>query len=106
MATSWLDTPLPLLDKKVWVAGHKGMVGAALTRRLEKENCHLLTCDIDLRNQAQTLQWLYVNKPDIVIIAAAKVGGILANSRKPAEFLYDNLMIAANIIHAAHLTDI
>ena len=82
------------------------MVGSALSRRLESEDCTLLTTDFDLRNQAETLRWMHKNKPDMVIIAAAKVGGILANSQKPAEFLYDNLMIETNIIHAAHLTNV
>ncbi len=82
------------------------MVGSALLRRLEGENCQILTTDFDLRNQADTLRWMHKNKPDMVIIAAAKVGGILANSQQPAEFLYDNLMIETNIIHAAHLTNV
>ncbi|MBO6609850.1 MAG: GDP-L-fucose synthase [Altererythrobacter sp.] len=90
--------------KKVYVAGHKGMVGSALLRRLENEGCTLLTSDrsTDLRDQVAVNSWYSANSPDIVIVAAAKVGGILANDSYPADFLYDNLMIEANLIHAAH----
>lgn len=94
-----------LEGKRVWVAGHRGMVGSALVRRLERENCHLLTAtreQADLKNQASTLAWMESQKPEAIFLAAAKVGGILANETYPAEFLYDNLMIEANIIHAAH----
>lgn len=94
-----------LNGKKIWVAGHRGMVGAALVRRLAVEECDILTADrgtVDLVGQDRTAAWLMETKPDAVIIAAAKVGGILANDRNPVEFLYDNLMIEANIIHAAH----
>jgi GDP-L-fucose synthase len=91
--------------KRVWVAGHGGMVGSAIVRRLASEGCTVLTAsreDADLRDQAATLAWIDRNKPDAVFLAAAKVGGILANDRFPADFLYDNLMIEANIIHGAH----
>ncbi|MBO6944606.1 MAG: GDP-L-fucose synthase [Altererythrobacter sp.] len=90
--------------KKVYVAGHKGMVGSALLRRLENEGCTILTSDrsTDLRDQVAVKSWYSANSPDIVIVAAAKVGGILANDSYPADFLYDNLMIEANLIHAAH----
>jgi GDP-L-fucose synthase len=94
----------PLKRKRVWIAGHSGMVGSALTRRLAGEGCQLLTVDrrqLDLRDQAATHRWLADNRPEAVIISAATVGGILANDSRPAEFLYDNLAIAANIIHAA-----
>jgi GDP-L-fucose synthase len=94
-----------LSGKRVWVAGHRGMVGSAIVRRLASEGCEVLTAsrqDADLRNQAETLAWIEKNRPDAVFLAAAKVGGILANDTYPADFLYDNLMIEANIIHGAH----
>lgn len=94
-----------LEGKRVWVAGHNGMVGSALTRRLAGENCEVLTVDrkaVDLRRQAETEQWIEAKRPDAVFLAAAKVGGILANSTYPADFLYDNLMIQANVLEAAH----
>ncbi len=89
--------------KRVYVAGHKGMVGSAIVRRLERENCEVLTSDrsIDLREQAAVREWFEANRPEAVILAAAKVGGILANDSFPAQFLYDNLMIEANVIEAA-----
>ena len=94
-----------LSGKKVWVAGHSGMVGSALVRRLEFENCELLMAsraELDLCDQAAVRRWMGQHKPDLVFLAAARVGGILANSTYKAEFLYDNLMIAANVIHAAY----
>lgn len=94
-----------LSGKRVWVAGHRGMVGSAIVRRLAGEGCEVLTAsrqDADLRNQAETTAWIEKNRPDAVFLAAAKVGGILANDTYPADFLYDNLMIEANIIHGAH----
>ena len=95
-----------LEGKRVWVAGHRGMVGSALVRRLEKENpaeiLKVTRHEVDLINQASTTQWVDQAKPDAVFIPAAKVGGILANETYPADFLYDNLMIAANIIKACH----
>ena len=90
--------------KRVWVAGHRGMVGSAIVRRLAGENCQILTADratVDLRNQTQVRSWVGENAPDVVFLAAAKVGGILANDSLPADFLYDNLMIEANIIHSS-----
>ncbi len=93
-----------LKGKKVWVAGHRGMVGAALMRRLASEDCELLTVTrdtVDLRRQAEVEGWLAEHRPEAVFIPAARVGGILANDSFPAEFLYDNLMIEANIINAA-----
>lgn len=81
------------------------MVGSALLRRLRSENCAVLTVDrseVDLRCQAQVRDWVTANRPDAIFLAAARVGGIMANSSWPADFLYDNLMIEANIIHAAH----
>jgi GDP-L-fucose synthase len=96
--------PFELRGKRVWVAGHRGMVGSALVRRLCSEDCTLVTADrneCDLKCQDQVEAWLAKARPDVAIIAAAKVGGILANDREPAAFLYDNLMIEANAIHGA-----
>ena len=94
-----------LEGKKVYVAGHRGMVGSAIVRRLAAERCQILTADrseADLRDPTQVRNWMARHRPDLVFVAAAKVGGILANDSFPADFLYDNLMIAANVIHAAH----
>jgi len=94
-----------LKGKRVWVAGHRGMVGSAIARRLTEEDCETLTVErttVDLRSQGQTMSWVLAAKPDAVFLAAAKVGGILANSTYPADFLYDNLMIQANVIEASH----
>lgn len=94
-----------LTGKRVWVAGHTGMVGAAIVRRLARENCTVLTASrntLDLRNQEAVNAWVAANTPDCVFIAAATVGGIYANASRPAEFLYDNTAIALNILHAAH----
>jgi GDP-L-fucose synthase len=94
----------PLEGKRVWVAGHNGMVGSALVRRLAQTDVKLLTADratLDLRDQTAVNSWVRQNLPDAVFIAAATVGGIEANQSRPAEFLFDNLMIAANVIHAA-----
>lgn len=98
-----------LTGKRIFVAGHRGMVGAALLRRLKGEGCRLLTVDrmqLDLRRQADVEAWMRVAKPDLVFIAAAKVGGIHANDRYPADFIYDNLMIETNIVHAAYLAGV
>lgn len=94
--------------KRVWVAGHGGMVGQALLRRLEREPCTVLTAprSVDLRDQGTVHEWFAANRPDAVILAAARVGGIMANAERPAEFLYDNIAIATNVIHAAHLHDV
>lgn len=96
--------PYDLAGKRVYVAGHKGMVGSAIVRRLQHEKCEILTSErsTDLREQGAVREWFGANKPDAVIVAAAKVGGILANDTYPAEFLYDNLMIEANLIEAAY----
>jgi GDP-L-fucose synthase len=99
-------TPFDLKGKRVFVAGHRGMVGSALVRRLASENVKLLTAshgELDLGNQAAVFDWFSKNRPDAVFMAAAKVGGIVANNTLRAEFIYDNLIIAANVIHAAHL---
>jgi GDP-L-fucose synthase len=101
--------PFVLAGKRVFVAGHRGMVGAALLRRLAKEGCEILTAgraEVDLRRQAETDDWFAQVRPNAVFVAAATVGGILANDSRPAEFLYDNLMIAGNVIEAAHRTGV
>lgn len=98
-------TAYDLRGKRVYVAGHRGMVGSAIVRRLVSEDCEILTADrseLDLTDQSAVREWMADAKPDTVFLAAAKVGGILANDRYPADFLYDNLMIEANVIEAAH----
>jgi GDP-L-fucose synthase len=93
-----------LKGKRVWVAGHRGMVGSAIVRRLAAEDCEILTAsrsEVDLKNQAEVAAWMDQAKPEAVFLAAAKVGGILANETFPADFLYDNLMIEANVIHSS-----
>jgi GDP-L-fucose synthase len=99
-------TPFDLKGKTVFVAGHGGMVGAALVRRLAQERVELLTLkrsEVDLRDQAAVNGWFADRRPQVVFLAAAKVGGIVANNALRGEFLYDNLIIAANVIHAAHV---
>lgn len=94
-----------LRGRRVFVAGHRGMVGSACARRLEREGCTILTVGrdrLDLTRQAAVEAWMEEARPEVVVVAAAKVGGILANDTYPAEFLYENLMIEANLIHAAH----
>jgi GDP-L-fucose synthase len=91
--------------QRVWVAGHKGMVGSALVRQLKGRGDDVLEVDrsvVDLRNQLAVEVWLKQNKPDAILFAAAKVGGISANDSFPADFIYDNLAIETNIIHSAH----
>jgi GDP-L-fucose synthase len=93
-----------LSGKTVWVAGHNGMVGSAVIRRLASEGVTIVTADrktVDLRRQVEVERFLDTHRPDVVVMAAAKVGGILANSSFPADFLYDNLMIEANIMQAS-----
>jgi GDP-L-fucose synthase len=105
MTTSNTSSTFDLKDRKVFVAGHRGMVGSALARRLKNENAVVQTttrAETNLVDQLAVNQWFARSKPDVVFLAAAKVGGILANATYPAEFLYENLMIEANIIHAAH----
>jgi GDP-L-fucose synthase len=96
--------PFLLAGQRVFVAGHRGMVGSALVRRLADTNCEIITVehrDVDLRHQAETENWLAQARPNVVFVAAATVGGILANDTRPGEFLYDNLMIAANLIEGS-----
>ncbi|MDX3925101.1 MAG: GDP-L-fucose synthase [Shinella sp.] len=98
-----------LAGKRVFVAGHRGMVGAALMRRLISEDCEILTAthsELDLTRQADVESWMEKNRPDAVFLAAAKVGGILANQTYPADFLYENLILEANVIHAAHVAGV
>jgi GDP-L-fucose synthase len=98
-----LKEPFRLAGLRVWVAGHRGMVGQALVRRLAQEDCEIVTADrqtLDLRRQHETEEWMAANRPDVVFLAAATVGGIYANDTRPAEFLYDNLLIEANVIDA------
>ncbi|MDP6352591.1 MAG: GDP-L-fucose synthase [Alphaproteobacteria bacterium] len=98
------DPRFELEGRRVWVAGHRGMVGGALLARLADERCEILTVDrgdLDLRRQAAVEDWIGAARPHAVFVAAATVGGILANDSRPAEFLYDNLVIETNIIEAA-----
>jgi len=98
-----------LNGKKVFVAGHRGLVGSAIVRRLAGEDCEVLTAgreEMDLCDQRQVREWFAAHRPDAVILAAAKVGGIHANNTQPADFIYDNLMIEANVIEAAHRNDV
>jgi len=93
-----------LRGKRVYVAGHSGLAGSAILRRLASEGCELLTADraaLDLRNQEQTENWIAQARPDVIFLAAARVGGIYANDTVPAEFLADNLAIALNVMRAA-----
>lgn len=99
------DVVYPLKGRRIWIAGHRGMVGSALKRRLAREDCEVVTVDratLDLTRQREVEAWLASVRPDAIVLAAAKVGGILANDTYPAEFLYDNVMIAANVIASAH----
>jgi len=98
--------PFELDGKSVFVAGHRGMVGGALQRRLARENVSLLTAgraELDLRNQAAVNRWFAAHRPQVVFMAAAKVGGIAANNALRGEFIYDNLVIATNVMHAAYV---
>lgn len=94
-----------LYGKRVFVAGHGGMVGSAIVRRLKQEHCTILSASrgqLDLTQQNSVMAWFSEHKPDVLFIAAGKVGGIFANDTLPAEFIYENLMIEANLIEAAH----
>lgn len=98
-----------LKGKRVYVAGHRGMAGSAIVRRLQSEDCEIVAAtskELDLRDQAATHRFLKDRKPQAVFLAAAKVGGILANDTLPVEFLQDNLLIAANVIGGAYLADV
>ncbi|HVR89972.1 MAG TPA: GDP-L-fucose synthase [Novosphingobium sp.] len=94
-----------LSGKRVWVAGHRGMVGAALVRRLAREDCEVLTVGretLDLTDQAAVRDWLVAERPQAVFLAAARVGGILANDTRPVDFLLDNLLIETAVLAGAH----
>jgi GDP-L-fucose synthase len=98
--------PFELNNKTVFVAGHGGMVGSSLVRRLKRENVELLTAtrsELDLRDQSAVTGWFADKRPQVVFLAAAKVGGIVANNTLRGDFIYDNLIVATNVIHAAHL---
>lgn len=100
-------TIFPLKGRRVFVAGHRGMVGSALVRRLAQEECQLLSVSrdaVDLRNQAAVDRWFDEHRPEAVFLAAARVGGIHQNDTHPADFLYDNLAIATNVIEASRRT--
>src|SRR3979411_434082 len=92
---------------RIFVAGHRGLVGSAITRRLEADGCaNILTAardQLDLRDQAAVNYWFRANRPEYVFLVAGTVGGIMANSTRPAEFLYDNMMIHSTVVHASHL---
>jgi GDP-L-fucose synthase len=93
-----------LEGKRVWVAGHRGMAGSAIVRRLAAERCELVSAgreQLDLRNQGAVEDWMQTVRPQVVFVAAATVGGIVANDSRPAEFIYDNLAIETNIVHGA-----
>ena len=98
-----------LTGKRIWVAGHRGMVGSAVVRRLASENCTVLTAtrqEVDLTRQADVERFVADARPDAIVLAAAKVGGILANDTYPADFLYENLLIETSVFGAAHANDV
>ena len=100
------SAPFELKGKSVYVAGHRGMVGSAIARRLAREDVKLVTVErgeVDLCNQAAVFDWFAKARPQVIFLAAAKVGGIVANNTLRAEFIYDNIAIAANVIQAAHV---
>src|SRR5690606_5528851 len=95
-------------NARVYVAGHRGLVGSALVRRLEAEGfTDIVTAtreQVDLRDQSEVSHWFKANRPDYVFLVAGTVGGILANSTRPAEFIYDNMMIHGTVVHSAYET--
>src|SRR5258708_17267207 len=99
-----------LSDKRAWVAGQHGMVGGAMMRRVEREPCALLRdpgrAGVDLRRQSEVEDWMAAQRPQVVFLTAGRVGGLRANDTFPADFLYDNLLIEGNIIHAAYRTGV
>lgn len=102
-------TEFNLKGQVIWVAGHNGMVGSAICRQLENNDCKIVTVDrseVDLRNATEVEAWMNDMKPDVVFLAAATVGGILANNTRPAEFIRDNLAIELNVIHSAWQTNV
>ncbi len=102
----WPSVALPMLDRRIYLAGHRGLVGGAIYRKLQTLGyTQVLTrthSELDLTDQKAVQEFFATQQPEYVILAAARVGGILANSTYPAQFLYDNLMIAANVIHSAY----
>ena len=104
-----LDSLYKIDGKKIFVAGHSGLLGSSICRRLERENVTILSVnhsELDLTQQSKVILWMDKNRPDVVINAAGKVGGIYANNTYPADFIYQNLAIAQNLIHSAHLCDV
>ncbi len=100
-----INSKFPLKGKKIWVAGHNGMVGRSIVKKLKNEDCTILTSDkikLDLTSQIKVDSWIKKNKPDVIFLVAAKVGGILANINYPKQFLYDNTIISFNVINSAH----
>jgi GDP-L-fucose synthase len=98
-----------LRNKRVWVAGHRGLVGSAIVRRLEGEGCEIVTAprdSVDLRRPEQLERWMRDVRPQAVFLAAARVGGIYANDTRPAEFIYDNLMIQSNVVEASRRAEV
>src|SRR3954470_7614800 len=98
-----------LRNKRVWVAGHRGLVGSAIVRRLEREGCEVVTAPretVDLRRAEQLERWMRDVRPQAIFLAAARVGGIYANDTRPAEFIYDNLAIQTNVIEAARRNNV
>jgi GDP-L-fucose synthase len=98
-----------LRNKRVWVAGHRGLVGSALVRRLQGEGCEIVTAprdSVDLRRPEQLERWMREVRPQAVFLAAARVGGIYANDTRPAEFIYDNLMIQSNVVEASRRAEV
>jgi GDP-L-fucose synthase len=96
--------PFALSGKRVWVAGHRGMVGSAIVRRLASEDCEVITAgrdELDLTDQRAVLGWMHNQRPEVVVLAAARVGGILANATMPVEFLRDNLLIETSVLTGA-----
>jgi GDP-L-fucose synthase len=95
------------MSPRVFVAGHRGLVGSAIVRRLEHEGGSTLLLasreQLDLRDQAAVNYWFRANRPDQVYLVAGTVGGIMANATRPAEFIYDNMLIHATVVHAAHM---
>ena len=103
------DPLFALAGRRVFVAGHRGMAGAALVRRLAREDCVLLTAPreaLDLRDRGAVRAWMERERPDVVILAAARVGGVFANATRPVEFILDNLLIETAVLEAAHLTGV
>src|SRR5438477_12939101 len=102
-------TKFSLQGRRVFVAGHRGMVGSALVRRLAGEECQTLTAGrqaLDLRDQSAVNRWFAEHRPEVVLLAAARVGGIYDNDTHPGDFLYDNLAIANNVIEASRRTGV